>query len=136
MRISDWSSDVCSSDLLTTISDLHRFAEMLRRGGEIDGVRLLSPAMIRFAARNWIGDRPNMVRDPILSERGWSRFPDTIGLGFRVRGEGIGPGPFGMLNSPGTFGHMGAGSTRFWVDPEYELSYALLTTGQIGRAHV
>src|SRR3546814_19254323 len=87
MRISDWSSDVCSSDL-TTISDLHRFAEMLRRGGEIDGVRLLSPAMIRFAARHWIGDRPNMVWDPILSERGWSRFPDNIGLGFRVRGEG------------------------------------------------
>src|SRR3546814_2357643 len=61
-------------------------------------LRLLSPAMIRFAARNWIGDRPNMVWDPILSERGWSRFPDNIGLGFRVRGEGIGPGPFGKLN--------------------------------------
>src|SRR3546814_6002685 len=79
---------------------------------------------------------PILVWDPILSERGWSRFPDNIGLGFRVRGEGIGPGPFGMLNSPGTFGHMGAGSTGFWIDPEYELSYALLTTGQIGRAHV
>src|SRR3546814_12028126 len=112
MRISDWSSDVCSSDLLTTISDLHRFAEMLRRGGEIDGVRLLSPAMIRFAARNWLGDRPNMVWAPILSERGWSRFPDNKGLGFRVRGEGIGSGPFGMMYSPGPFGPLGARSTE------------------------
>src|SRR3546814_19878454 len=76
-----------------------------------------------------------MVWDPILSERGWSRFPDNIGLGFRVRGEGIGPGPFGMLNSPGTFGHMGAGSTGFWIDPEYELSYALLTTGLPDESH-
>lgn len=120
---------------LTTISDLHRFAEMLRRGGELDGVRLLSPAMIRLAARNWIGDKPNTVWDPILSARGWNRFPDNIGLGFRVRGEGISPGPFGTLNSPGTFGHMGAGSTGFWVDPDNELSYALLTTGLLEESH-
>src|SRR3546814_3440583 len=44
--------EIPSAGGLTTISDLHRFAEMLRRGGEIDGVRLLSPAMIRFAARS------------------------------------------------------------------------------------
>lgn len=120
---------------LTTIGDLHRFAEMLRRGGELDGVRLLSPAMIRLAARNWIGDKHNTVWDPILKARGWNRFPDNIGLGFRVRGEGISPGPFGVLNSPTAFGHMGAGSTGFWVDPENELSYALLTTGLLEESH-
>ncbi|MEU0503255.1 serine hydrolase domain-containing protein [Nocardia sp. NPDC005998] len=124
-----------SAGCLTTIDDLHRFAEMLRRGGEIDGVRLLSPAMLALAARNWIGDKPNLVWDPILSARGWSRFPDHIGLGFRVRGTGLGPGPFGALNSPGTFGHMGAGSTGVWIDPEYELSYALLTTGLLEESH-
>jgi CubicO group peptidase (beta-lactamase class C family) len=120
---------------LTTINDLHRFAEMLRRDGELDGVRLLAPATIRLAARNWIGDKSNTVWDPILTARGWHRFPDNIGLGLRVRGEGISPGPFGMLNSPGTFGHMGAGSTGFWVDPEHELSYALLTTGLLEESH-
>ncbi|MGC4940335.1 serine hydrolase domain-containing protein [Kribbella sp. DT2] len=120
---------------LTTITDLHRFAEMLRRGGELDGVRLLAPATLRLAARNWIGDKPNTVWDPILAPRGWRRFPDNIGLGLRVRGEGISPGPFGMLNSPGTFGHMGAGSTGLWVDPEHELSYALLTTGLLEESH-
>lgn len=120
---------------LTTIGDLHRFAEMLRRGGELDGARLLSPAMIRLAARNWIGDKHNTVWDPILTARGWSRFPDNIGLGFRVRGEGISPGPFGVLNSPGTFGHMGAGSTGFWIDPEHDLTYALLTTGLLEESH-
>src|SRR3546814_6275259 len=31
--------EIPSAGGLTTISDLHRFAEMLRRGGEIDGVR-------------------------------------------------------------------------------------------------
>ncbi|WP_328584903.1 serine hydrolase domain-containing protein [Streptomyces sp. NBC_00370] len=120
---------------LTTISDLHRFAEMLRRGGELDGVRLLSPATIRLAARNWIGDKPNTVWDPILKARGWDRFADNIGIGFRVRGEGISPGPFGVLNSPETFGHMGAGSTGFWIDPENELSYTLLTTGLLEESH-
>ena len=91
--------------------------------------------MIRLAARNWIGDKPNNVWDPILTARGWHRFPDNIGLGFRVRGEGISPGPFGVLNSPGTFGHMGAGSTGFWIDPQHELSYALLTTGLLEESH-
>jgi hypothetical protein len=45
--------------------------------------------MIRLAARNWVGDEPNTVWDPVLSARGLGRSPDRIGLGFRVRGEGI-----------------------------------------------
>jgi hypothetical protein len=30
---------------------------------------------------------------------------------------------------------MGAGSTGFWIDPEHELSYALLTTGLLEESH-
>jgi len=47
----------------------------------------------------------------------------------RLRGEGIFPMPFGQTTSPGTFGGLGAGSTMFWVDPERELVFALLTAG-------
>ena len=46
-----------------------------------------------------------------------------------MRGDRLAPGPFGALNSPRTFGGFGAGSTAFWIDPERDLSFALLTTG-------
>jgi len=114
---------------LTTIQDLHRFAEMLRRGGELDGARILSPAMLDFCARNHTGQLRNVLFDAFAGYRGWEFYPANIGLGFFVRGEGLVPGLFGVLNSPRTFGGFGAGSTGFWIDPERELSLAFLSAG-------
>lgn len=114
---------------VTTIQDLHRFAEMLRRGGELDGARILSPAMIDYAARNHTGELRNVLFDPFLSMRNWQSFPAYIGVGFFVRGEGVIPGPFSVMNSPRAFAGLGAGSTGFWVDREKELSFAFLSTG-------
>jgi len=114
---------------LTTIDDLHRFAEMLRRGGELDGVRILSPAMIDFATQIQTGTMRNVLFDVFASYRGWEYYPANIGAGFFIRGEGNIPGLFGVLNSPRTFGGFGAGSTGFWVDPRHDLSFAFLSTG-------
>ena len=114
---------------MTTIRDVHRFAEMLRRGGELDGARILSPAMIDFCARNYTGTLRNVLFDMFESTRGWQPYPANIGVGFFVRGEGNIPGLFGVLNSPRTFGGFGAGSTGFTIDPERELSFSFLSTG-------
>jgi len=120
---------------VTSIGDLHRFAEMLRRGGELDGARILSPAMIDYASRNHTGELRNVLLDPFLSTRNWLPIPAYLGLGFFVRGEGIIPGPFSNLNSARAFGGLGAGSTAFWVDAEKELSFAFLSTGLIEDSH-
>ncbi len=114
---------------VTTIGDLHRFAEMLRRGGELDGARILAPHTIEYAALNHTGDLRNVLFDAFLSTRNWEPIPAYIGLGFFVRGEGIIPGPFSVMNSPISFAGLGAGSTGFWVDPELDLSFAFLSTG-------
>ena len=114
---------------VTTIADLHRFAEALRRGGELDGSRILSPAMLAFCSRNHTGTLRNVLFDAISGYRGWELYPANIGVGFFVRGEGLIPGLFGVLNSPHTFGGFGAGSTGFWVDPERDLSLAFLSAG-------
>ena len=114
---------------LTTIADLHRFAEMLRRGGELDGVRILSSAMLDFCTRVHTGSLRNVLFDSIASYRNWEYYPANIGLGFFMRGEGNIPGLFGVMNSPRTFGGFGAGSTGFWVDPQYDLSFAFLSAG-------
>src|SRR3546814_2576903 len=57
MRISDWSSDVCSSDLPALIASLKLYpdAEALRRAAPAIDVQVLK----RLSAEDWIGDRAN-----------------------------------------------------------------------------
>ena len=78
---------------------MYRFAEMLRRGGELDGVRILSPAMVARAHRCWTGDKPNQLYRKIYEGRGWEVLPAYIGLGFTLRGDvsGAGPGVDGQI---------------------------------------
>ncbi len=114
---------------ITTTPDLHRFAEMLRRGGELDGVRILSPAMLDFCTRNHTGELRNILFDMWTGTRNWLSYPASIGVGFFMRGEGNLPGLFSPMNSPRSYGGFGAGSTGFTVDPERDLSLAFLSTG-------
>ncbi len=122
-------AEVPGGGYLTTASDVHRFAEMLRGGGALEGRRLLSPATLELARRNHTGEGRNTLMDYSLSLRGWDAWPASIGLGFFVRGTAITPGPIGNLASPSSFGGWGAGSTAFWVDPERDLSFTFLSTG-------
>ena len=85
--------------------------------------------MIEYASRNQTGDLRMVLMDPFLSSRNWLPTPAHIGLGFFVRGEGIIPGPFGVLNSPHSIAGMGAGATAFWVDPQRNLSLTFLSAG-------
>jgi CubicO group peptidase (beta-lactamase class C family) len=113
----------------STVSDMLRFAEMLRRRGELDGARILSPATLELATRNWTGEKPNELTTARASARGWPPEPAYMGLGFALRGTAIGHHLFGNLASPGTFGNHGAGSTIYWVDPVRDVSFVCLTAG-------
>jgi len=125
-------AEIPGGGAFATAADLARFAEMLRRGGELDGARILSPAMVRLATTNHTGTRPNLLWSYAREIRaGWDDFPANIGLTFWLRGEGVFPTPFGTLASPGTFGHCGASTTTYWVDPARELVFVLLTAGGI-----
>lgn len=114
---------------VSTVPDLFRFAEMLRRGGTLDGKRIVSPAMLKLATRNWTGDKPNELYKGIAINHGWEPYPAYLGLGFGLAGENVCPNLFGTLTSPGTFGNYGSGSTLFWVDPELDMTFVALTAG-------
>ncbi|WP_165922104.1 serine hydrolase domain-containing protein [Pseudonocardia endophytica] len=114
---------------ITSIHDLWRFAEMLRAGGVAGENRILSPATIDLATRNWTGDKVNSLFNYAVDIRNWQPWPATVGLGFFVRGEALTPGPLPNLASSRSYGGWGAGSTIFWVDPERDLTFAMLTTG-------
>jgi len=115
---------------LTTANDFFRFAECFRRGGELDGVRILSPSTIRLMTTNQTGDMPNCLWDYARASHGWPVFPAYLGYGFFVRGEGAWfPSPLGLSSSPGTYGGFGAGSNCFWVDPARDLVCVYLSAG-------
>ena len=118
----------------STSGDLYRFAEMLRRGGELDGVRILSPATIRLARRNHTGEMPNQLYKRVAENAGWIVPPANQGIGFQVRGTGVYHHLFGQLASAETFGNYGAGSTMFWVDPAADVSFALCSAGVMTQA--
>ena len=118
----------------STTGDLWRFAEMLRREGELDGVRLLSPRMIRLARKVHTGDKPNELYRSVALRAGWVVPPANQGLGFQARGTGVFQHLYGQLASPETFGNYGAGSTMFWVDPEADVSFSFLSAGVMTQA--
>jgi len=114
---------------VSTVADMYRFSEMLRRGGELDGARILSPAILDLANRNWTGDKPNELYKKLVEPRGWGEYPAYLGLGFQVSGEKVIHNLFGTLTSPRTFGNYGAGSSLFWVDPVLQMTFVCLTAG-------
>ncbi|NHU41729.1 serine hydrolase domain-containing protein [Rhodococcus sp. A14] len=114
---------------VSTTSDILRFAEMIRRGGELDGVRILSPSILDLATTLQTGTAPNDLYAMLCHARGWDVPPGNFGLGFALRGEGVYPTFFGASTSPRTHGNYGAGSTLFWVDPDKDLTVVCLTAG-------
>ena len=83
----------------STCGDLYRFAEMLRRGGELDGVRILSPATLALARQVHTGDLPNQLYKRVAENAGWDVPPANQGIGFQVRGTGVFHHLFGTLAS-------------------------------------
>jgi CubicO group peptidase (beta-lactamase class C family) len=114
---------------ISTVYDLFRFAEMLRRGGELDGARILSPASVKQATTIQTGTLANDYYVQMMEEHGIKPPPANIGLDFQIRGEGVGPNSMGNLTSPGTYGKFGLGGTGFWVDPERDVTFVFLRSG-------
>jgi CubicO group peptidase (beta-lactamase class C family) len=119
---------------VSTAWDIYRFAEMLRCGGELDGARLLSPAIVQLAMENHTGSAPIDLFDYASEMYGWPEMPSNLGLGFFLRGEGVHPTALGFTTSPWTFAGLGAGSMIFWVDPERDLTFVCLTAGLLEEA--
>ena len=102
--------------LASTILDYSRFLQMLLNGGELDGVRILSPVTIDLMTTGHIGQVPN---GSVVAPGGGG-----FGLGFATSG---GPGDDGELGSEGSYSWIGIFSTMFWVDPKEDLFGILMT---------
>jgi CubicO group peptidase (beta-lactamase class C family) len=104
--------------LVSTAEDYIRFTQMLLNGGELDGVRILSPKTIELMTMNQLtpgittgfGERPG-----VLSTFGF-------GLGFGIATTA----PLNQLGSKGEYTWGGAAGTIFWNDPQEDLTAVLM----------
>ena len=91
--------------LYSTVADLYRLYQLMLNGGELDGVRLLSPASVEIMTSVHTGDleaRPGV----------------GYGLGWQVVKDPAGQGGFASI---GTYGHGGRYGTYCFLDPAKDL---------------
>jgi len=110
--------------LVSTAHDYDRFTQMLLRGGELDGARLLSPRTLAYMTRN------HLPGGAMLTSLARGQFAETtydgvgFGLGFGVL---VDPVAFKVPASAGEFTWGGAASTVFWVDPAEQITASFYT---------
>ncbi len=110
--------------LVSTAHDYHQFMTMLLRGGELDGVRLVSHRTLDLMTEN------HLPGDADLQGFATGLFADVgnagigFGLGFSVMVDRI---KNKSLISEGSFSWGGAASTVFWVDPDEDLTVSFYT---------
>ena len=98
--------------LFSTAEDVTRFYQMMLRGGEFNGYRILQAATVAEMTRKQTGDLHARAGMP------W-------GLGFCVI-EDPSQMEANATLSPGTFGHGGAFGTQSWADPKTGLVYVFM----------
>ena len=112
---------VPSSNTVSTANEMSRFAEIWRRGGELDGVRVMSPETLRGAVTECRRLRPDFAV---------GLMPARWGTGFILGTNRF--GPFGR-NAPDAFGHLGLVNIAVWADPERGLAAGVVSSGKPGR---
>ncbi|WP_151770462.1 serine hydrolase domain-containing protein [Streptomyces abyssomicinicus] len=113
-----------SGGLVASAGDYHRFMEMLRRRGELDGVRLLRPATVELMTRSHLPDGTDIrsFGAPVHDE------PANAGMGFGLGfSVVVDPSRAQSPSSRGTFGWKGVATTLFEVDPVHDLTVQFMT---------
>lgn len=108
---------VPAANLVTTANELSRFFEIMRRGGELDGVRVIDADTIRTA----LEEQSHLEIDFSLGFP--TRFSYGLMLGARVLSL------YGR-DTQHAFGHLGFTNMLGWADPQRALSAAVLTNGK------
>jgi CubicO group peptidase (beta-lactamase class C family) len=107
-----------------TTGDYARFAQMMLNGGQLHGVRLLSPTTVAFMTADHLGNMKIVPLGGVGTGYGF-------GLGFAVRKEA---GIAGVSGPVGEYRWGGAAGTSFWVDTKDEMVSVLMTQGAPGPA--
>ncbi len=122
-----------SGGMVASAHDMHRFMEMLRRRGELDGVRLLAPGTVDLMTRNHLpgnADLRAFGSRPAHDEPG----NDGVGFGLGVSVV-IDPSRTRDPSARGSYGWSGVATTTFWVDPGRDLTVQFYTQVRPRSSH-
>ena len=111
--------------LVSTTADYFRFSEMLRQGGALGSVRLLSPRTIDLMTINHLPEDQDLTQ--FAAGGSFSETPYEgvgFGLGFSIH---LGSARTSNNGSFGEFAWGGMASTAFWIDPAEELVVVFMT---------
>jgi CubicO group peptidase (beta-lactamase class C family) len=104
--------------LFSTTADYGRFAQMLLKGGELEGRRILSPDSVALMRANHL---PSRIVDAGV-DAGFQKIGPGRGYGFNGA-VFFDPKAAGAPVGQGTYQWDGAGGTWFWIDPENDLLF-------------
>jgi CubicO group peptidase (beta-lactamase class C family) len=108
---------VPAASTITTANELSRFFEIFRRGGELDGVRVVKPETVRFA----LTEQSHLEFDFSLGFP--TRFSYGLMLGARVLSL------YGR-DTQHAFGHLGFTNILAWADRERATACAVISSGK------
>jgi CubicO group peptidase (beta-lactamase class C family) len=109
--------------LTGTTADYMRFCEMLRRGGELDGVRILGPRTLEMMHMNHLRDGKDLTQLALGTFSETANEGVGFGLGFASTIGIVETGSLGV----GDYYWGGAASTIFLVDPKEDLTMVFMT---------
>ncbi len=104
--------------MVSTAEDYFRFAQMLGNGGELNGVRILSPASVKLMGSNHLA--PSLLTGEFSI--GSQRMRPGFGYGFDCAVV-YDPPTADLPDGPGTFFWDGAAGTWYWVDPTNDIVF-------------
>jgi CubicO group peptidase (beta-lactamase class C family) len=104
--------------LLSTIGDYYRFCQMLLNGGELEGIRILSPKTIELMTLDHVQNLPHGGGPVRMPNQG-----EGFGLGFSVVKN---TPATRVMNSDGVYGWGGLAGTYFRIDPAEEMIQILM----------
>ncbi|MEU1853226.1 serine hydrolase domain-containing protein [Streptomyces sp. NPDC019990] len=114
-----------SGGMVASAHDYHRFMELLRRRGELDGVRLLAPRTVDLMTRNHL---PGGADLRAFGSRPAHDVPGNEGVGFGLDvSVVIDPARTEAPSAPGSYGWSGVATTTFWIDPGRDLTVQFMT---------
>ena len=109
--------------LTGTSADYMRFCEMLRRGGELDGHRILGPRTLEIMHMNHLPQGQDLTQVAIGGFSETANEGVGFGLGFASTMSQVATGGLGT----GDYYWGGAASTIFLVDPKEDMTMVFMT---------
>jgi CubicO group peptidase (beta-lactamase class C family) len=113
--------------MVSTAEDYYRFASMLANGGELNGVRIISPESVALMSANHLA--PHLLTG-------------EFGIGIHTMRAGFGygyncavvfdPAMAGLSDGKGEFFWDGAAGTWFWVDPTNDVVFVGMIQRMLG----